>query len=206
MAGWLSREDMDLARERLPILYVDVVPVRVDDQGTVIAVGLLLRAGEDGQIKRALVSGRVLYHERIRAALLRHIEKDLGPLALPRVPPAPQPFTVAEYFPTPGVTPFHDPRQHAVSLAYVVPVEGDCAPQQDALELTWFSPARGPRPGVLAELMNGQSTLLLQALAHLGRLKEKAPDSREGRRGTALLRPVRGRAGGGGRRRTRLRR
>ena len=167
-AGWLSREDMDLARERLPILYVDVVPVRVDDQGTAVAVGLLLRAGEDGQIKRALVSGRVLYHERVRAALLRHIEKDLGPLALPRVPPAPQPFTVAEYFPTPGVTPLHDARQHAVSLAYVVPVEGDCAPQQDALELTWFRPDEARDPGVLAELMNGQSTLLLQALAHLG--------------------------------------
>src|SRR5687768_18308830 len=85
--GLLSREEMDAARERLPIVYVDVVPVRVDDQGTVIAVGLLLRAGEDGQIKRALVSGRVLYHERVRAALLRHMEKDLGPLALPRVPP-----------------------------------------------------------------------------------------------------------------------
>ena len=167
-AGWLSREDMDLARERLPILYVDVVPVRVDGQGTVIAVGLLLRAGEDGQIKRALVSGRVLYHERVRTALLRHVEKDLGPLALPRVPPAPQPFTIAEYFPTPGVTPFHDSRQHAVSLAYVVPVEGDCAPQQDALELTWFRPDEARDPGVLAELMNGQSTLLLQALAHLG--------------------------------------
>ena len=93
---------MDAARERLPILYVDAVPVRVDDHGTVTAVGLLLRAGEDGQIKRALVSGRVLYHERVRAALLRHMEKDLGPLALPRIPPAPQPFTVAEYFPTPG--------------------------------------------------------------------------------------------------------
>ena len=62
----------------------------MDVQGTVTSVGLLLRAGEDGQIKRALVSGRVLYHERVRAALLRHVEKDLGPLALPRVPPAPQ--------------------------------------------------------------------------------------------------------------------
>src|ERR671928_633470 len=132
-AGWLSREEMDAARERLPILYVDAVPVRVDEQGVVTAVGLLLRIGEDGQVKRALVSGRVLYHERVRSALLRHLEKDLGPLALPGVPPAPQPFTIAEYFPTPGVTPFHDPRQHAVSLAYVVPVEGDCAPQQDAL-------------------------------------------------------------------------
>ena len=167
-AGWLSREEMDAARERLPILYVDVVPVRVDVHGTVTSVGLLLRAGEDGQIKRALVSGRVLYHERIRTALLRHVEKDLGPLALPRIPPAPQPFTVAEYFPTPGVTPFHDPRQHAVSLAYVVPVEGDCAPQQDALELTWVTPLEARDPAVLAELMNGQSTLLLQALAYLG--------------------------------------
>ena len=164
----LSREEMDAARERLPIVYVDVVPVRVDDHGTVTKIGLLLRAGEDGQIKRALVSGRVLYHERVRTALLRHMEQDLGPLALPRVPPAPQPFNVAEYFPTPGVTPFHDPRPHAVSLAYVVPVEGDCHPQQDALELAWFSPLEVRDPAVLGELMNGQATLLLQALAHLG--------------------------------------
>ena len=166
--SWLSREEMDSARERLPILYVDAVPVRVDDHGTVSEIGLLLRVGGDGQIKRSLVSGRVLYHERVRAALLRHLEKDLGPLALPRVPPAPQPFTIAEYFPTPGVTKFHDPRQHAVSLAYVVPVEGDCAPQQDALELTWVTPLEARDPAVLAEMMNGQSTLLLQALNHLG--------------------------------------
>ena len=32
-AGWLAPEEMDAARERLPILYVDVVPVRVDVQG-----------------------------------------------------------------------------------------------------------------------------------------------------------------------------
>ncbi|MGY1808053.1 NUDIX hydrolase family protein [Blastococcus sp. SYSU D00669] len=166
--SWLSREEMDAARERLPIVYVDAVPVRVDERGTVTEVGLLLRMGEDGQVKRALVSGRVLYHERVRSALLRHLEKDLGPLALPRLPTAPQPFTVAEYFPTPGVTPFHDPRQHAVSLAYVVPVEGDCAPSQDALELTWFTPEQARQPSVLAEMANGQSTLLLQALAHVG--------------------------------------
>ena len=167
-AGWLSREEMDSARERLPILYVDAVPVRVDETGTVTKVGLLLRIGEDGQVKRALVSGRVLYHERVRHALLRNLEKDLGPLALPRLPAAPQPFAVAAYFPTPGVTAFHDPRQHAVSLAYVVPVEGDCAPQQDALELTWFSPDEAREPAVLAELANGQSALLVHALAHLG--------------------------------------
>jgi ADP-ribose pyrophosphatase YjhB (NUDIX family) len=114
------------------------------------------------------VSGRVLYHERVRSALLRHLEKDLGPLALPRVPLTPQPFTIAEYFPTPGVTPFHDPRQHAVSLAYVVPVEGDCAPQQDALELTWFSPQEARDERLLAEMTGGQGVLLQQALAYMG--------------------------------------
>src|SRR3954462_15958824 len=167
-AGWLSREEMDSARERLPILYIDAVPVRVDDHGVVTAVGMLLRIGEDGQVKRALVSGRVLYHEGVRSALLRNLEKDLGPLALPRVPVSPQPFTIAEYFPTPAVTPVHDPRQHAVSLAYVVPVEGDCAPQQDALELTWFSPDEATDERLLAEMIGGQGTLLQQGLSYLG--------------------------------------
>ena len=60
------------------------------------------------------------------------------------------------------------PAPHAVSLAYVVPVEGDCAPQQDALELIWVSPDEARDPVVFAEFENGQSTLLLQALAHLG--------------------------------------
>ena len=166
-AGWLSPDAIQNARATLPLLYVDAVPVRVDESGDVVAVGLLLRVTPEGVMSRALVSGRVMYHERVRDALLRHIEKDLGPVALPQIPAAPQPFTVAEYFPTPGVTPFHDPRQHAVSLAYVVPVEGDCAPQQDALELTWFSPEEARDPAVLAELANGHSALL-QALAHLG--------------------------------------
>lgn len=166
--SWLTREELDSARERLPILYVDAVPVRVDEMGAVVSVGLLLRVTGHGQISRALVSGRVLYHERVRSALIRHVEKDLGPLALPRLPTAPVPFTVAEYFPTPGVTPFHDPRQHAVSLAFVVPVEGDCEPSQDALELTWFTPEEALDPSLLSEMAGGQGTLLKQALAHCG--------------------------------------
>jgi ADP-ribose pyrophosphatase YjhB (NUDIX family) len=167
-AGWLTREELDDARERLPILYVDAVPVRVDGSGAVTSVGLLLRVTGHGRISRALVSGRVQYQEKIRTALLRHLEKDLGSMALPRLPPTPQPFTVAEYFPTPGVSGFHDPRQHAVSLAFVVPVEGDCEPQQDALELRWFTPEEASDPVLQAEMAGGQGNLLRQALAHCG--------------------------------------
>ena len=168
--GWLSSGDLELARAQMPILYVEAVPVRVDETGEVTRVGLLLRIAPDGTISRALVSGRVLHHERVRDALLRHLEKDLGPVALPRVPASLQPFTVAEYFPTAGVTPYHDPRQHAVALAYIVPVDGDCRPRQDALDLVWFTPQEAVSPEVQQEMPNGQSVLLKQALAHVGRL------------------------------------
>ncbi|GAB3454154.1 NUDIX hydrolase family protein [Streptomonospora sediminis] len=166
--GWLSRTEIEEARGRLPIVYVNAVPVSVDDSGTVTSVGLLLGVAPDGTISRSLVSGRVLYHERIRDALLRHLEKDLGPVALPRVPASPQPFTVAEYLPTPGVTPFHDPRQHAVSLAYIVTVTGDCRPRQDALDLVWVSPEEAVGESVQQEMSGGQDVLLRQAIAHAG--------------------------------------
>jgi ADP-ribose pyrophosphatase YjhB (NUDIX family) len=169
-AGWLPRGEIDRIRAVVPILYVDAVPVRVDDSGDVVAVGLLLRVTPEGVMSRALVSGRVMYHERVRDALLRHIEKDLGPVALPQIPSSPQPFTVAEFFPTPGVTPYHDPRQHAVSLAYVVPVSGDCRPQQDSLDLAWMTPEEAASEPVQVEMTGGQGLLLRQAMAHVGRL------------------------------------
>jgi ADP-ribose pyrophosphatase YjhB (NUDIX family) len=168
MPGWLSPDELEQARASMPILYVEAVPVRVDGSGEVTSIGLLLRIGPDGTVSRTLVSGRVLHHERVRDALLRHLEKDLGPVALPQVPPSLQPFTVAEYFPTQGVTPFHDPRQHAVSLAYIVPVAGDCRPRQDALDLVWFSPREASSPLVQNEMPGGHGVLLKQALAHVG--------------------------------------
>ncbi|MGN6753216.1 MAG: NUDIX hydrolase family protein [Intrasporangium sp.] len=167
-SSWLSREDLDAARSRLPILYVHAIPVRTDDRGVVTHIGLLLRADSDGGIGHEVVGGRVLYHERIRDALARHIETDLGPVALPRIPLSPQPFTVAEFFPTPGVTPYHDPRQHAVSLAYVVAVMGDCRPQQDALELAWVSPEDAAAMAQRGEMTGGHGVLVRQALAHIG--------------------------------------
>ena len=168
--SWLSAEELAQARERLPLVYVDAVPVRVDALGCVTAVGLLLRARPDGSLSRAVVSGRVMYGERVRDALLRHLEKDLGPMALPRLPLAISPFTVAEYFPDPEVTGFHDPRQHAVSLAYVVPCDGDCEPSQDALDLAWVTPEEALSYTFQAEMTGGQGRLVRLALAHCGYL------------------------------------
>jgi ADP-ribose pyrophosphatase YjhB (NUDIX family) len=168
--GWLAPDEIADARDRLPIIYVNAIPVRINAAGEVTHVGLLLRAAPDGTISRAVVSGRVLYGERIRDALLRNLEKDLGAVALPRLPLEPQPFTVAEYFPDASVTGFHDPRQHAISLAFVVAVDGDCAPAQDSLDLTWVTPEEAVSTGVRSEMAGGQDRLVRLALGHVGQL------------------------------------
>lgn len=170
ISTWFPPEELASLRRRLPFLYVDVVPVRVDADGVISHIATLLRTPREGGISRALVSGRVMYHERIRDALARHIDKDLGPVALPRLPVSPVPFTVAEYFPTPGITAYHDPRQHAVSLAYVVPIDGECAPQSDTLAVSWFTPEEIVDPLVLSELVDGHAALIRTALATAGRL------------------------------------
>ena len=50
----------------------------------------------------------------------------------------------------------------------VVPVAGDCAPQQDALDFSWVTPEEAGRLASLGEMENGHGVLLRQALAHLG--------------------------------------
>ncbi len=168
--GWLSRDQLENIRANVPLVYVDAVPVRVDDLGQVTHVGMLLRQAADGSISRMVVSGRVLYGERIRDALLRHLEKDLGPVALPRIPAEVAPFTVVEYFPDPTTSGFHDPRHHAVSLAFVVPVSGDCQPTQEALDLAWYPPEQAVSDAVRREMTGGHDRLIRLALAHVGQL------------------------------------
>ena len=169
--GWLSEVELAESRRRLPMLYVEGVPVRVDGMGQVTEVGILLRATPLGEMSRTIVSGRVRYGETVRDALFRHLENDLGPMAFPLLPPQPTPFTVAEYFPMPGLSAFHDDRQHAVSLAFVVPVSGTCEPRQDALELTWLSPAEASSDALADEMEGGRGTLIRLALASVGALR-----------------------------------
>ncbi len=166
-SSWLSDRELRQVRSELPILYVNVVPVRTDASGKVIEVALLLRADE-GMMSRALVAGRVLFHETIRDALVRNLEKDLGLAALPRIPLSPTPFAIAEYFPTEGFGTFHDARQHAVALSYVVAIDGECEPSQNALDIVWITAEEAATDDVAAEMAGGQHVLLRHALAHCG--------------------------------------
>lgn len=168
MGPWLSPEDLEFVRRKAPLVYVDIVPVRTDARGNLVAIGMMLAASDAG-IRRVFPSGRVLYHERLRDALVRHIEKDLGPMALPQMPERIAPFTVGEYFPTPGDGWF-DSRHHAVSLAFIIPMQGECNQGSDSLEFTWFTPGEARTPELQAELSEAHASLLRQALAALGQL------------------------------------
>ena len=50
--GWLSNDTMANMRANVPLVYIDAVPVRVDELGTVTHVGLLLRQAADGSLSR----------------------------------------------------------------------------------------------------------------------------------------------------------
>lgn len=166
--NWLDPEELEHIRRRLPITYVHGLPVQRGDDGEVERIGLLLRTLEDGTLGREIIGGRVRFHEPIRSALLRHAENDLGHLALPTVPLSLTPYHVAEYFPTEAVSQYHDPRQHAVALCYVLPVIGDCEPRGAALSLDWLSPQEAVRDDVIGEMRHGQEHIVRAGLAHLG--------------------------------------
>ena len=51
--GWLSGDELQNIRANVPLVYVDAVPVRVDDLGRVTHVGMLLRQAADGSIRVA---------------------------------------------------------------------------------------------------------------------------------------------------------
>jgi ADP-ribose pyrophosphatase YjhB (NUDIX family) len=168
--GWMDVEDLNAVRDKVPMVYVEAVPVRTDHLGRIERVGLLLRVRADGTISRSVVSGRVLYGETVREALWRHLTKDLGPDSDPQLPSSPVPFTVAEYFPDPRRTGFHDPRQHAVALNFIVPIAGECRPAQDALDFTWMTCEEATSPLVATEMTGGHDRIVTLALAHAQRL------------------------------------
>lgn len=163
--GWLPSASIDRLRQEMPIPYVQVVPAHTDELGRVVQIGSLLHMDGDGSVERTIIAGRVLYHETLREAIARNIAKDLGEIAIPVLPAGLTPFTVAEFFPTPGVSPYFDPRQHAIALCYLVPVLGDCKPQDETLDVEWCSPDGLRMHAFIDQMANGQGEIVRKAIA-----------------------------------------
>ena len=58
----------------------------------------------------------------------------------------------------------------AISLAFIVPLDGDCAPSQEALDLVWVTPDEATSTDFQLEMAGGQGRLVRMALAHCGLL------------------------------------
>ena len=142
--GWLSDEQLAAARQTVPILCVDLVPVRRHPDGAV-EVGLVHREmpGRTDPVWCHL-GGRVRRGETVRAALLRHLHSTLDGVEAD-VPADPQPDRVVQWFPTtdevePGLVHGYDPRQHAVALVYAVTLAGQpTAGGGEATDFRWWS-------------------------------------------------------------------
>ncbi|MDQ7878357.1 DUF4916 domain-containing protein [Microbacterium sp. QXD-8] len=121
----------------IPIACVDFVPIRRSDHG--LEVGLILRESPFGQVWCHL-GGRVLHGETLRQAIDRHAVDTLGIPAI--VDHDPQPDFVYQWFP-PAVAPHDgtahgkDPRKHAIGLSFLVEIDGEPVPRNEALDFRY---------------------------------------------------------------------
>ncbi|MDZ8170731.1 DUF4916 domain-containing protein [Microbacterium xanthum] len=144
---FLPRDQYELIERTMPIACVDFVPVRTTADGH-REVGLILRDSPFGQVWCHL-GGRIHRGETIRDALQRHATDTLGTrLALDDDP---QPTRVHQWFPSdlqPDLAIDHgsDPRKHAIGLSFIVELDGDPSPQNEALDFAFVPADALPEP------------------------------------------------------------
>ncbi len=146
MSGWLEAADWKRAQDTMPIACVDVVPVMVDSSGKVERVGLISRDTPHQGRRWCVVGGRLWRNESIAEAITRQLRETLGARIAFTLEADPQPAYVCQYFTTARGIGSVDPRQHALTLNFVVPLTGEPRAGGEAEEFCWFAPSRLPAP------------------------------------------------------------
>ncbi len=131
---WIPEEEYKAILRRVPILCVDLLPLRPDGG----AVGLILRETYDGRKGWCLIGGAVTRNKGLLTALRWHLRTTLGPNFLADLGQA-HPVTTIEYFSNPNLGEFYDPRKHAVALTYAASCSGtpECQEEGEALDFRW---------------------------------------------------------------------
>lgn len=131
----LSLEDLERARELVPIACIDVLPWRRGDADR-LEVCLIEREDRPGLWN--LVGGRIRRGETVSGAVGRHLYETLGQRATWRRTDFSRPEAVGEYFPTADSGYGFDPRQHAVSFTYTFELRGEIRIGGEARSHDWF--------------------------------------------------------------------
>lgn len=144
---WLSPSLWELIQATVPVVCVDVLPIRISPRvpNRVEAIGLILRETPHQGQRWCLIGGRVLFGESLRKAVLRQVKETLGTHVRVYIRHDQQPVYLAEYSPN-GTRPFAlDPRKHAVGLTYAVRIAGSPSPRGEAISYQWFKTNKLPR-------------------------------------------------------------
>lgn len=184
-SGWLTQAEWEWVQARVPILCVDLVPIRTVKEGPL--VGLIRRDTPHQGIRWCLIGGRVLHNEPLRAGSRRHLIETLGDSIRIVLPHPFEPLLTTEYFSVRHKNELYDPRQHALALVFLVNVGGKIQACGEAHEFRWFRVSSLPAPRAFGF---GQQRVLQSALERL-KLAPKAPSNR----GVKLTRITRGSSG-----------
>ncbi len=168
MPGMLSKDEWDRIRRSVPIVCVDLVPIRYESGRP--QVGLIQRETRGHGLGYTLIGGRMQLDEGIHHAIYRQLHESLGTAVSIRLRPphlrgVPHPDTVSEYsrVPKPGIP--YDEDKNSVSLTYVALVEGHAEPRSEAISFTWFDLDQVPGP---EKWGYNQYLVAADALARLG--------------------------------------
>jgi len=117
---------------------VDIVPVRCDGSGRLVAVGLVRTVGLDGEERWATVGGDVLPDETIEETIARCVAETLGAAARAHLVPLPQVGMAGQ----PDLARSEDAAlqtgQRDSEAAYAVEIQGRLVPQPPARRFAWF--------------------------------------------------------------------
>ncbi len=144
--GWLPLSRWKLVQQSVPIVCVDLMPIRICSNGgdEIEEVGLIFRDTPHQGRRWCLVGGRLLYGESVHQAICRQVRETLGRGVKVHLRENQQPIYIAQYSPHPKQPFALDPRQHAVGLTFAARISGVPAAAGEALRYQWFPVGKLP--------------------------------------------------------------
>lgn len=141
--SYLSDEDYKLVTNAVPIICVDILPVRKDENGQ-WNIGVILRATGSQAGKLTILGGRIYHGEFIEEAIERHLNTDLNVTSFEYLDKISddKPFLVQQYTHTESSDSDRhgfDPTKHALALTYLVKINEEPKPVNEASEFHWVS-------------------------------------------------------------------
>ena len=144
--AFISDEQYKLVTDSVPMVCVDVIPVRQRPHGW--QIGIITRATGAEVGKYALLGGRVYHNELLDDAIARHIKTgwNLSSYSLWPGNSIEHPFYIQQYLHDSAARlPLgFDPSKHSVAMTYLIELTGEPQPSNEARAFHWITLAEIP--------------------------------------------------------------